>query len=639
MTTKTQVARRATLGPNWQARQSALNLVGCAVYAALTIGYPQMAVPLGCVGSVLFVRGVLNGMAARDQIEFEKLVQATRQPWCTWKDLQKVCGGPELSDQTWIGYGFAWDTSHCQAVTEFLKSDWRELYHQSRNRVMLRRYLRAHCAQTILHPLISARKYAALKNAVAAEPGYRWIHALGKERAMYLSKRDLEGHMIVFGTTGAGKSRFMEHLMVQAVLQGRTVFVIDPKGDVGLEKSLRKACDVNGRSNRFLHLHLAYPDKSIRLNLLANYSRMSEVASRIADTLPGQGGEGQVFVDVCRGYLRTICDGLQILGKKPSFKNLYHYFINRDCLCQEALGCFLRRVYSEKEVDELLKGLKPNQKLPSLIEHYRQGAVKVPEVDGLINLAMLDIGTFQKMSASMEILLSSLARGDIGEMLSPTDNGQEEQSFYDTRKIIERNCVLYVGLRGMSDSGMARVIGSMLLADLAATAGARYDFDDAPSPVSLFVDEAAELTCEPLTQMLNKSRGAKFTICLATQTVADFVAKAKDSAEAMRILANLNNFIALRCNDIDTQDFFCRRIPKTRITTTMRSHGVSTTSDKLTASAGSVSERIQEEEVDLVPAELLGALPNCEFFAVFAGGHVIKGRVPILVESKDQFKR
>lgn len=191
----------------------------------------------------------------------------------------------------------------------------------------------------------------------------------------------------------------------------------------------------------------------------------------------------------------------------------------------------------------------------------------------------------------------------------------------------------------MSDSGMARVIGSMLLADLAATAGARYDFDDAPSPVSLFVDEAAELTCEPLTQMLNKSRGAKFTICLATQTVADFVAKAKDSAEAMRILANLNNFIALRCNDIDTQDFFCRRIPKTRITTTMRSHGVSTTSDKLTASAGSVSERIQEEEVDLVPAELLGALPNCEFFAVFAGGHVIKGRVPILVESKDQFKR
>lgn len=638
MKKKTRAAFRATLGPNWKARQSALNLLGCLVYATLAITYPQMAIPLGCIGGVLLVLGILNGMAARDQIEFEELLQGNRRPWCTWQELQKVCGEQELSEQTWIGYGFPWDSSHCQGVKEFLKNDWRERYHHSLNRGMLRRYLRKHYSQILLHPILSARKFTALKNAVALEPGYRWVHALGKERPMYLSRRDLEGHMIVFGTTGAGKSRFMEHQMVQAVLQDRTVVVIDPKGDAGLEQSLRLACESNGRSDRFLYFHVAYPEKSIRLNLLANYSRISEVASRIADTLPGQGGEGQVFIDVCRGYLRTVCDGLHILGKKPTFENLYHYFINREDLCQESLVCFLRRVYSDKEVDDLLKGLKPAQKLPALIDCYRQGSVKVNEVDGLINLAMLDIGTFQKMSASMETLLSSLARGDIGQMLSPANNGENDQSFYDTRKIIERNCVLYVGLDGLTDSGMSRVIGSMLLADLAATAGARYDFDDASTPVSLFVDEAAELMCEPLTQMLNKSRGAKFTICLASQTVADFVAKAKDSAEAMRILANLNNFIALRCNDIDTQDFFCRRIPKTRITTTIRSHGVSTSSDKLTASGGSVSERIQEEEVDLVPAELLGALPNCEFFAVFAGGHVIKGRVPILVQSKDQFR-
>ena len=184
---------------------------------------------------------------------------------------------------------------------------------------------------------------------------------------------------------------------------------------------------------------------------------------------------------------------------------------------------------------------------------------------------------------------------------------------------------------------MAKTIGSMVLSDLAATAGARYDFETSSSPVALFVDEAAELSCEPFTQMLNKSRGAKFSICLASQTISDFVAKAKDKAEASRILANLNNFVALRCNDVETQKFLTERIPKTRIQITTKSHGVSTSS-KLVAHGASISERITEEETDLVASSLLGTLPNCEFFGIFAGGHVIKGRVPILVRNKAEFR-
>ena len=154
----------------------------------------------------------------------------------------------------------------------------------------------------------------------------------------------------------------------------------------------------------------------------------------------------------------------------------------------------------------------------------------------------------------------------------------------------------------------------------------------------LYVDEAAELTCEPLTQMLNKSRGANFSICLASQTISDFVAKAKDRAEALRILANLNNFFALRCNDPETQRFLMERIPKTRIRTTVKAHGVSTSARNLIAEGGSISERVTEEEADLVPAPLLSALPNCEYFGVVAGGHVIKGRIPILVETARDFK-
>ena len=294
--------------------------------------------------------------------------------------------------------------------------------------------------------------------------------------------------------------------------------------------------------------------------------------------------------------------------------------------------------YGAEEIDAALAGKKATTQFEALVIFYQLRRIATPELESIIALAERDEDSFAKTTQSTWLLLSALAGGDLGKKLSPSDSGGNAELFYDTRKIIEQKGVFYLGLDSLTDSGMARAIGSMMLADLAATAGARYDFENAPAPVMLFVDEAAELTCEPLTQMLNKARGASFSICLASQTISDFVAKAKDRAEALRILANLNNFFALRCNDLETQTFLMNRIPKTHICTTVKAHGVSTSAKNLIAEGGSVSERVTEEEADLVPAPLLSALPNCEYFGVVAGGHVIKGRIPILVETAQDFK-
>ena len=46
------------------------------------------------------------------------------------------------------------------------------------------------------------------------------------------------------------------------------------------------------------------------------------------------------------------------------------------------------------------------------------------------------------------------------------------------------------------------------------------------------------------------------------------------------------------------------------------------------------------QEVDLIPAQLLGALPNFEFFAIVAGAHVMKGRIPLLdLQTKNSEER
>ncbi len=637
MKNQNQVLARQ-LGPNLPGRQALASAVGAIGYCTAALTLPQMLFPLGVMGSYLTVRCALNVRRAVEQIRFDEAMMGNHRRWVTYDEFEKMAVQSESVAARWLGYGFSWTAEHCQAVTEFLKRPWQELYRETVARTAKRRFLRKHFKDCFMHPVQVWSSLQTMKDVIATQPGYAWVHAMGKEKPLILPSKNFEGHAAIFGTTGAGKSRFMEILIHQAILMGHTVIVIDPKGDKGLVKTIRAACRRAGRESDYLYFHLGHPEESIQLNLLANFSRVDEIASRIADSLPGQGSDSQVFIDMGRGALRTICCGLEILGRKPTFQNLHYFFANRQELAEQVLNKAITDAYGEEEGSVSLSGKKTaTGRLEALIGFYQSRRMVTPELESIIALAVRDEESFSKTTQSTWLLLSALAGGDLGKKLSPPETLVGQEAFYDTRKIIEQRGVLYLGLDALTDSGMARAIGSMMLADLASTAGARYDFENAPAPVMLFVDEAAELTCEPLTQMLNKARGANFSICLASQTISDFVAKAKDRAEALRILANLNNFFALRCNDPETQEFLMNRIPKTRIRTTVKSHGVSTSAKNLVAEGGSISERVSEEEADLVPAPMLSALPNCEYFGVVAGGHVVKGRIPILVESSADF--
>jgi conjugal transfer pilus assembly protein TraD len=195
---------------------------------------------------------------------------------------------------------------------------------------------------------------------------------------------------------------------------------------------------------------------------------------------------------------------------------------------------------------------------------------------------------------------------------------------------IERGQVVYLGLDALSDTMVGSAIGSILVADLAAVAGERYNHRPGSAPVNLFIDEAAEVVNDPFIQLLNKGRGAGLRLTIATQTFADFVARTGSEAKARQVLGNINNLIALRALDDVTQKYVTDSLPKTRIKTIMRTHGSTTHSANPWLYTGNIGERLIEEEVDLFPPALLGELPNLEYIAKVSGGRVLKGRLPIL---------
>ena len=143
-------------------------------------------------------------------------------------------------------------------------------------------------------------------------PGSTWIHGLnlGKEHEINIPLKSLEGHTILFGTTGAGKTRAYEIMVTQAIHRGDTVIMIDPKGDKELRDRMELECKRAGRDSSFLFFHPAFPRSSIRLDPMRNFTRTTEIASRIASLLPSSSGNSDSFTAFAFRALNLVAQGL-----------------------------------------------------------------------------------------------------------------------------------------------------------------------------------------------------------------------------------------------------------------------------------------------------------------------------------------
>jgi len=67
------------------------------------------------------------------------------------------------------------------------------------------------------------------------------------------------------------------------------VIVFDPKGDADLLKRVWAEAHRAGRGDELTVFHLGWPDISARYNAVGRFGRVSEVATRVAGQLSGEG--------------------------------------------------------------------------------------------------------------------------------------------------------------------------------------------------------------------------------------------------------------------------------------------------------------------------------------------------------------
>lgn len=528
-------------------------------------------------------------------------IRLTEKQFIEVPELLRIARRASLQDAVWLGSGFHWTDIEA-----------------SRMHALIGRGVAAQMGKEILH-----------------KDGAYWLHGLAKEEDAYADLSNLVGHTLIVGTTRVGKTRLFDLLIAQAICRGEPVIIIDPKGDHGLAHNARKVCEALGQSDRFIYFHPAHPEKSACIDPLRNWNRKTELASRIAALIPSETG-ADPFTAFGWKVLNDIVNGLIATGVRPNMVQLRRYIEGgpEDLLLKALRLHFKHNVQDwESRVSSFVKQYKGNQLL-AYITFYKEIVIhdaQNVDLDGLISTYEHNRDHFQKMVASLIPILSMLTSDPLTDLLSPDFEAGHERVVTDMARAIRADKVLYVGLDSLADATVGSAIGSVLLADLAAVAGDRYNYGiDTIKPVNLFIDEAAEVINQPTIQLMNKGGGALFRVTIATQTFADFASRLGDENKARQVLANTNNKIALRILDAETQQYIADGIPKIKARTLMIRYGHNVDSNIHDAYSASYQEQAAEEEADLIPPAILSELPPLHFFARLSGGKTIKGRLPIL---------
>lgn len=227
---------------------------------------------------------------------------------------------PVSRHSLFIGLGFRWEQKHTQRlhscrrpeVAHYIHPGWfyrqaRSLEKASENRLpLMRRILSRDSWLNPVRPLPPAG-------------GSALLHGIElNETDVTLPLGERVGHTLVMGTTRVGKTRLAEIFIIQDIRRGEVVIIFDPKGDADLLKRVYAEAKRAGRENEFYVFHLGWPDISARYNAVGRFGRISEVASRIAGQLSGEGNSA-AFKEFAWRFVNIISRALIELGQRPDY--------------------------------------------------------------------------------------------------------------------------------------------------------------------------------------------------------------------------------------------------------------------------------------------------------------------------------
>ncbi len=540
---------------------------------------------------------------------------------------------PWSARRLYLGRGFRWDQRHTQRLFE----------------------ARQPANQSLLAPAwwdaLLSREVGA-SDTLAGLGGDPALHGVEPDESdIWMDLSERVGHTLVLGTTRVGKTRLAELLIAQDIRRGEVVIVFDPKGDVDLLRRVYAEAVRSGRADAFFMFHLGHPDISARYNPVGSFSRITEVATRIAGQLPSE-GQSAAFKEFVWRFVNVMARALVALGRTPDYEAinrhasdieplLVDYF--EQWLDREPAAAGWRDELERQPIDKksLDKGLQSRGlRAVSLVEFARRRRLYDPIAHALASTLAYEKSHFDKLVASLLPLMEKLTTGRTAALLSPAMNAPGDwRPVFDWNAVINLRGIVYVGLDALSDYEVAAAVGNSMFADLTSVAGSLYKYGPGrgfplpvtPRRIAIHADEFNELIGDEFIPLLNKAGGAGFQVTAYTQTWSDVEARIGSRPKAGQIAGNFNTLIMLRVKELATAQLLTDQLQTVQVVSTVASSSVSDTNDpgEFTDFASRNEDRIAPETVPMLAPTDLVQLPKGQAFALLHGGQLHKIRIPL----------
>ncbi len=390
------------------------------------------------------------------------------------------------------------------------------------------------------------------------------LYCMGTEinshQPVWFSDTQMRQHMLVMGTTGAGKTEFLLSLSAQAMAQGSGVVFVDGKGDVktwfrlfaiarrlGVEENLRI---LNFGTNMGEDGKLYELSNTINVFTLGDAGQLAEMMSAL---MAESGGDNAMWKGRAESMMRALLTALVDL---------------RDC-GEITLG------------PGSLADYLPLDKLASLKEHPRVKDLGRQEIKRYLDaLPGYNAGQQGKAEADKQHGFLTM---QFTEILGLFNNAYRHiMSFalgeIDMHDIITNRRSLYVMLPSMEKSGnsvknLGKLVVNQIRAALSKTLGAGvkgYRTEklearptNAQSPILLILDEYGSYAVEGFGEVAAQARSIGVSTVFAVQDWASLEKADAKGNEAQRIWANTNIKIIMKVEDSkSTMPLVIERIKK-----------------------------------------------------------------------------
>ena len=570
---------------------------------------------------------------------------------------------PVSRHKLFLGKGFRWTQQHTQRLRDTLKPEVQRyvqpgmLYQWARQREV------AWESIPILSLLAKALRSRSRWNPLAPLPavgGKPALHAVEPhEQPVWMDLGERVGHTLVLGTTRVGKTRLAELLITQDIRRGDVVIVFDPKGDADLLRRIYAEAKRAGRLEDFYLFHLGFPELSARYNAIGNFSRITEVATRIANQLPNEGNSA-AFKEFAWRFVNIIARSLVALKRRPDYQQIRRYINDIEPLFVEYAGHCAHVAgidawaslveeragdIKERNLSNALRGR--SMEAIACMRLLQERAIYDPVLDGLISAFKYDKTYFDKIVSSVGPLMEKLTTGTIAALISPDYQDEHDaRPIFEWMDVVRRKGIVYVGLDALTDTTVASAVGNSMFADLVSVAGHIYKHGVAAHgaeaselerqgnsipTISLHADEFNELIGDEFVPLLNKAGGAGFQVTAYTQTWSDVEARIGSRAKAGQVAGNFNTMLMLRVKELDTASMLTEQLPRVEVFTLMSVSGVDDSSDPGSGVdfKSRNEDRISVSEVPMLTAADMVTLPKGQAFALLEGGQLWKIRIPL----------